>query len=127
MSHVDLSLVHVVQNDFDLLDFDVLEKDDGVFAGVLHEEALEIRRTGWEDHLVALDWSVLAGQGDVAKSLSLWEVMYGHYRNFLPFNILQFKVYIWTEQIQVSLFDVMKPPRVIKLPFRQTTDFGEKI
>ena len=75
LGHVDLSLVHVVKDDFDLLDLDVFEKDDGVLASVLHEEALEISGAGGEDHLVALDGGVLASQGDVAEGLRLEQLV----------------------------------------------------
>ena len=75
LGHVDLSLVHVVQDDLDLLDLDVLEKDDGVLARVLHEEALEVGGAGREDHLVALDGGVLAGQRHVAERLRLQQLV----------------------------------------------------
>ena len=48
-----------------------LQEDDGVVAGVLHEELLEVGGAGREDHLVALDRRPVAGDGHVAERLGL--------------------------------------------------------
>ena len=48
-----------------------LQEDDGVVARVLHEELLEVRRAGREDHLVALDGGAVARDRHVAKRLGL--------------------------------------------------------
>ena len=48
-----------------------LQEDDGVVAGVLHEELLEVCGAGREDHLVALNRRPVAGDGHVAECLGL--------------------------------------------------------
>lgn len=75
MGNVDLPLVHVVEDGPDFAVLDVLEKDDGVFAAVLHEQGLEIGRARRQDHLVTLDGGAVAGQGHVAKGLRLQQVV----------------------------------------------------
>jgi hypothetical protein len=46
-----------------------------VFAGVLHEEGLKVCRACGQDHFVAFDRGVVAGQCDVAECLRLEQVV----------------------------------------------------
>ena len=46
-----------------------LQKHDGMFTGVLHEEFLEVVAGGREDDLVALQASSIAGKGHVTECL----------------------------------------------------------
>ena len=48
-----------------------LQKHDGMFTGVLHEEFLEVVAGGREDDLVALEAASVAGEGDVSEGLGV--------------------------------------------------------
>ena len=75
LRHVDLALVHVVEDGADVVVLDVLEEDDRVVAHVLREQRLEVRGAGAEDDLVTLEAGAVAGDGDVAEGLRLEEVV----------------------------------------------------
>jgi len=46
-----------------------------VFARVLHEEGLKVGGAGGQDHLVAFDGRVVAGQCDVTERFGLEQVV----------------------------------------------------
>ena len=48
-----------------------LQKHDGMFTGVVHEEFLEVIAGGREDDLVALEAASVAGEGDVCEGLGV--------------------------------------------------------
>ena len=75
LRHVDLALVHVVEDGADVVVLDVLEEDDRVVAHVLREQRLEVRGAGAEDDLVTLEAGPVAGDSDVAEGLRLEEVV----------------------------------------------------
>ena len=52
MRHCNLSAVHEDQEQLHVLEVDILEHNDGVFAGVAQEEVLEVRAAHAEDELV---------------------------------------------------------------------------
>lgn len=50
--HAGLALVHEIKDTLHLPASNVLQHDDGVFAGIVHKDLLEIWRTGGKDHFV---------------------------------------------------------------------------
>ena len=60
-----------------MLEWNVLEDDDGVLGGVLLQQSLEIGRTSGENHLVSLAALAVAGDGHVAEGLLISEVLEG--------------------------------------------------
>ena len=75
LGHVDLSAVHVLEDGPDLGVLDVLEDDDGVRAGVVQEQRLEVAGTGGQHHLVALDGRPVDGQRDVSEGFRLKQLL----------------------------------------------------
>lgn len=75
LGDVDLTAVHVLEDGPDLGVLDVLEDDDGVRAGVLQEQRLEVGRASGQHHLVALDRSPADGQRHVRKGFRLQQLL----------------------------------------------------
>ena len=60
-----------------MLEWNVLEDDDGVLGRVLLQQSLEVGTAGRENHLVSLAALPVAGNGHVAEGLLVPEVLEG--------------------------------------------------
>ena len=67
LSNIDLSSIHELQDGSQMLEWNVLEDDDGVLGGVLLQQSLEIGRTSGENHLVSLAALTIASQSHVTE------------------------------------------------------------
>lgn len=73
MHDADLPFVHEIDDGLYFPSAEVLEDDDGMFAGVLGEDPLEERGAGAQDDLVCSDGGFGAHQGHVDERLRLKE------------------------------------------------------
>ena len=65
------------QDSSQVLEWDVLENDDGMLGRILLQQSLEVRRAGGEDHLVSLGALTIAGQGHVTEGLLIPQMFEG--------------------------------------------------
>lgn len=71
LGHAGLALVHEVEDALHLPAADVFQHDDGVLAGVVHKDLLEVRGAGRKDHFVGPNCRVLAHDCAVNQGLIL--------------------------------------------------------
>ena len=75
LGDVDLTPVHVLENGADLGVLDIFEDDDGMRAGILQEQRLEVRGTSGQHHLVAFDGSAAHCQRHIRKGFRLKQLL----------------------------------------------------
>lgn len=75
LAHVNLTLVHELDDGLELRPLDVLEDHYRVLARVVEEERLEVGTAGGQHHLVRLDGVAVAGECDVDEGLALEELV----------------------------------------------------
>lgn len=75
MLHVDLALVHELDEAFDLRKGNVLHDDDRItFTGVVGEHGVEEGAAGAQDDAMGADELTLAGQGHVAEATAIQQL-----------------------------------------------------
>ena len=75
LGDADLAAVDELEDGPQFCVLDVFEDDDGMGAGVLQEQRLEVGRTGGQDDLVALDRRPAHGQRHVRQRLGLQQLL----------------------------------------------------
>ena len=50
-----------------MLEWNILQDDNGMFGRILFQQVLEVRTAGAENHLVGLGMLTLGGDGNVTK------------------------------------------------------------
>ena len=75
LSDADLAPIHVLDDGLEFGPARVFEDDDGMLAGIVEEEGLEVGRAGREDHAVGLDGVPVGRQRHVHKRLVLEQLV----------------------------------------------------
>ena len=58
-----------------MLEWNILQDDNGMFGRILFQQVLEVRTTGAENHLVGLGMLTLGGDGHVTEGLLIPQVL----------------------------------------------------
>jgi len=74
LCHIHLSSIHKLQDSYQMLEWNVLENDDGMFGWILFKKGLEIWRACGQDHFVGLSALTVTSNGNICKRLLISEV-----------------------------------------------------
>lgn len=75
MLHIDLALVHEIDQTFDVVEASVLHDDDGILlVGVFRQDRVKVDAAGAQDDPVCLDRLLLTGQCDIAEAAPVQQV-----------------------------------------------------
>jgi len=75
LGNVDFTSIHKLEDGCEVVEWDVLEDNDGVLGWVLFQQGLEVGGARREDHLVGLAGLPVTGQGHVCERLLVPEVL----------------------------------------------------